>query len=159
MSDTIYSAVTGRVIKMTEVNDPMFSEKMLGDGIAIYPEFKKGLFSKPEPVYAPCDGEIILVFTEKHAIGIRTESGNELLIHMGIETVELKGEPFDICCNVGDKVHCGDKLANVNWKSISKSGKDTVIPIVWTNNDKNIEIEVIKDNGNVEVGEPLFKIN
>ena len=55
--------------------------------------------------------------------------------------------------------HCGDKLANVNWKSISKSGKDTVIPIVWTNNDKNIEIEVIKDNGNVEVGEPLFKIN
>lgn len=159
MPDTIYSAVKGKVIKMTEVKDPMFSEKMLGDGIALYPNFKSGLFSKPEPVYAPCDGEIILVFTEKHAIGIRTDSGNELLIHMGIETVELKGAPFNICCKVGDKVHHGDKLADVNWKLISKSGKDTVIPIVWTNNDKDIEIEIIKDNGDVDIGEPLFKIN
>ena len=65
MGDTIYSIASGKAIKMTEVNDPMFSEKMLGDGVAVYPHFKTGLFSsKTEPVFAPCDGEVILVFTE-----------------------------------------------------------------------------------------------
>lgn len=160
MADTIYSIASGKAIKMTEVNDPMFSEKMLGDGVAVYPHFKTGLFSsKTEPVFAPCDGEVILVFTEKHAIGIRTPEGHEILIHMGIETVELKGTPFIIYCKVGDVVKHGDKIADVNWKEISKNGKDTVIPVIWTNNDSNTDIKVLKDSGEVKVGDPLFEIN
>lgn len=158
MPETIYSVAKGKAIKMTEVNDPMFSEKMLGDGVAVYPTFKTGIFTKSEPVYAPCNGEVILVFTEKHAIGIRTNAGREILIHMGIETVELKGTPFNIFCKVGDSVKQGDKIAEVDWKAISKSRKDTVIPIIWTNNDNDEEIEILKDSGEVNESTPLFKI-
>lgn len=155
MADIIYSPLKGNAIKMTEVNDPMFSQKMLGDGVAVYP--KTGLFSKNEPIFAPCDGEVILVFPEKHAIGFRTEAGNEILIHMGIDTVELNGKPFTITCKVNDKVKRGQKIGEVNWKAIAKAQKDTVVPVIWTNSEGG-EIEVLKDKGDVDKDTPLYSI-
>lgn len=159
MADIIYSPLRGKAIKMTEVNDPMFSQKMLGDGVAVYPAYKSGLFVKSEPIFAPCEGEVVLVFTEKHAIGFKTESGKEILIHMGIDTVELNGVPFKIDCKVGDHVKQGQKIGEVNWKAIAKAGKDTVVPIIWTNNENNTEISVTNDKGEVTENTPLFSID
>lgn len=158
MSDKIYSPLKGKAIKMTEVNDPMFSEKMLGDGVAVYPEYRTGLFAKSEDIFAPCDGEVVLVFVEKHAIGFVTPSGNEILVHMGIETVEMKGAPFTITCKVGDKVSHGQKIGEVNWKMIAKTGRDTVVPVIWTNNDDAKEMSVVTDQGQVDSNTVLFEI-
>ena len=158
MPEKIYSPLRGTAIKMTEVNDPMFSQKMLGDGVAVYPDYRTGLFAKSEDIYAPCDGEVILVFVEKHAIGFVTEQGNEILVHMGIETVEMKGIPFVIHCKVGDKVRRGQKIGEVNWRMIAKSGRDTVVPVIWTNNDGNKEMIVVNDHGKVDVNSVLFEI-
>lgn len=154
----IKSPVKGKAIPMVQVKDPMFSEKLLGDGVAVYPTFKSGLFAKSEPIYAPVDGEVILVFVEKHALGFRTETGEEILIHMGIDTVELKGTPFKIECKVGDTVKQGDKIGEVNWKAIQKAGKDTIVPIIWTNNDSNKPIKIITESGNVDPNTTLFEI-
>lgn len=157
MADKIYSPLKGKAINMTEVKDDMFSQKMLGDGVAVYPDFKTGLFAKSEPIYAPCDAEIILVFTEKHAIGFKTANGNEILIHMGIDTVELNGVPFTITCKVGDQVKQGQKIGEVNWKAIAKAKKDTVVPVIWTNGDGKA-VTVLNDNGSVDQNTPLFEI-
>lgn len=156
MEDIVYSPLKGRAVALSEVKDEMFSQKMLGDGVAVYPEFKTGFLAKSEPIYAPCNGEITMVFDEKHAIGIKTESGNEILIHMGIDTVELKGVPFDISCKVGDRVKQGEKIGQVNWKQIAKAGKDTVVPIICT--DSKAELEIQKDQGEVNQTTPLYQI-
>ena len=158
MSEKIYSPLKGTAIKMTEVKDPMFSQKMLGDGVAVYPDYRTGLFAKSEDIYSPCDGEVILVFVEKHAVGFVTEEGSEILVHMGIETVEMKGVPFVIHCKVGDKVKHGQKIGEVNWKMIAKTGRDTVVPVIWTNNDGNKEMKVVTDQGKVDVNTVLFEI-
>lgn len=159
MADIIYSPLKGKAIKMTEVNDPMFSQKMLGDGVAVYPTYKSGLFAKSEPIFAPVDGEVVLVFSEKHAIGFKTASGKEILIHMGIDTVELNGAPFKIDCKVGDQVKQGQKIGEVNWKAIAKAQKDTVVPIIWTNNETNAEIVVKNESGEVTENTPLYSID
>ena len=158
MAEMIYSPLKGKAIKMTEVNDPMFSEKLLGDGVAVYPEFKTGLFAKNGTISSPCDGEVILVFIEKHALGFRTPEGNEILVHIGIDTVEMKGAPFTISCKVGDQVKHGDQIGEVNWKMIAKAGKDTVVPVIWTNNDGNKEMNVVTDQGQVDENTVLFSI-
>lgn len=157
MADKIYSPLKGKAIKMTDVKDDMFSQKMLGDGVAVYPDYKTGLFAKSEAIYAPCDSEIVLVFTEKHAIGFKTANGNEILMHMGIDTVELNGTPFTITCKVGDHVKQGQKIGEVNWKAIAKAKKDTVVPVIWTNGE-NKAVNIINDNGSVDQNTLLFEI-
>jgi len=100
--DNLVSPMTGNVVKMEDVPDDMFSQKMLGDGIAIEPA--------EGTVVAPLDGEIIQFFPTKHAVGIRGNSGLEVLIHIGLETVALNGEGFEGYVQQGDKVRAGDKL-------------------------------------------------
>lgn len=158
MADQIFSPLKGKAIQMTEVSDPMFSQKLLGDGVAVYPEFKTGWLAKNGTLHAPCDGEVILVFTEKHALGFRTKEGNEILIHIGIDTVELKGEPFIISCKEGDIVKQGQKIGEINWKMIAKAGKDTVVPVIWTNSDGNKELKVVNDSDQVDEQSVLFTI-
>ncbi len=101
-----YSIMDGKSIDLSQVNDEMFSNKLLGDGIAIEPT--------SNTVVAPCDGEVTLVSDTKHAVGIKNEDGVEILIHIGLDTVNLKGEGFETFCNVGDKVKVGDTLVNVD---------------------------------------------
>lgn len=158
MEDVIFSPLKGRAIKITEVNDQMFSQKMLGDGVAIYPDYKTTLFAKHGFLYAPCDCEVIMVFTEKHAIGFKTMLGNEILIHMGIDTVELEGAPFTISCRVGDKVKQGEKIGEIDWKMIAKAGKDTVVPIICTSNIAEATVNIITDQGQVCENSELFSI-
>ena len=104
----IIAPLTGRIVKLEEVPDKVFAEKIMGDGFAIEP--------KDNIVVAPVDGEIAILFPTKHAIGMVTAEGLELLIHVGIDTVKLNGEGFKAFVKQGDKVKAGDKLLEVDFK-------------------------------------------
>lgn len=125
--ETIVAPLTGKIVSIEEVPDPTFSQKMMGDGIAIEPS--EGV------VVSPVDGEIVQFFHTKHAIGIQSESGAEILIHVGLETVNMNGEGFEGYVNVGDKVKAGDKLLSFDLDLIKEKAASTVTPIVITNGD------------------------
>ncbi len=124
-SGTISSVCVGQVIKLSEVPDPVFSEKMLGDGVAILPE--GGTF------YSPVDGKIAQVFDTKHAYSIKSDDGLEILVHIGLNTVELKGEGFTSLVKDGDLVKKGDKIAEVNLEYIADMGYQLYTPVLITN--------------------------
>lgn len=123
--EVIGSPMEGEAVEMKEVSDPTFSGEILGKGIAIKPS--KGR------VVAPCDGEIQMVFDTKHALSIKTEKGAELLIHVGLDTVKLKGEHFTDKAKAGDKVKAGDVLLEFDIEKIKEAGYDTICPIVVCN--------------------------
>ena len=133
--------VQGKIIPLTEVPDEVFSAGMMGEGFAIMPE--NGNFS------SPVDGEVVSVFPTKHAIGIRSTLGIEVLIHVGIDTVNLKGEGFTTLVKEGDTVKKGQKLMEVDLDSISRSIPSLATPIIFT----NLKTLKIKKSGNVKQGE------
>lgn len=128
--------IKGQVIPLEEVPDEVFSQKMVGDGFAIIPSEGK--------VYAPANGEIVQIFPTKHAIGIVDENGIEILIHFGIDTVELKGENFEAFIKKGDQVKAGQLLLQVDMAFVTSKGKSLVTPIIFTNKSqyKTIELEL-----------------
>src|SRR5699024_4500259 len=117
--------VTGKVVPLEEVPDPVFSQKMMGEGIAVDPAEGK--------VYAPCNGEIMQVAPTKHAVGILAGDGAEILIHVGLDTVNLKGEGFESHVEAGDTVSKGDLLLTFDLELIREKVPSTVTPIVITN--------------------------
>ena len=123
----IASPLTGNVIPLEQVADGVFSEKMVGDGFAIEPTDNQ--------VYAPADCEVATVFGTKHAIGLTTTDGVELLIHLGIDTVQMNGAPFTIEVKEGEKLKKGDKIGSFDEKMIVEAGYRTVTPVVVTNSD------------------------
>ncbi|MDF2547598.1 MAG: glucose transporter subunit [Anaerosolibacter sp.] len=129
---TIIAPMDGEVISLQEVPDAVFSQKMLGDGAAIKPS--NGL------VVSPCSGKVVQIFDTNHAVGIETSEGAEVLIHIGIDTVELKGKGFQRIAKVGDKVDVGDALIEVDLDYIEAAGKSTITPIIITNMEKVHEI-------------------
>ena len=110
----IYSPCKGKVVPITEVSDPTFSEKVLGDGFAVIPSEGK--------IYAPADGEISMVFDTLHAVTMTTSQGTELLIHIGLDTVTLKGEPFISHVSGGQQVKKGDLLLEADLEKIKSAG-------------------------------------
>lgn len=121
----IYAPLNGKIIALEEVPDPVFSQKMMGEGIAIEPVDGK--------VLSPVNGKIIQVPESKHAVGIEAEDGSEILIHVGLETVALKGEGFTAKVSQGDKVKVGDELIEFDLAYITEHAEATVTPIVITN--------------------------
>lgn len=121
----VFAPLTGQVVSLEEVPDPVFSQKMMGEGVAIMPEGGN--------VVSPIDGTIVLISETKHAIGIRTKNDTELLIHVGLETVTLKGEGFSVLVNEGDKVTVGQKLMEVDWELIKDKVPSIITPIIITN--------------------------
>ena len=119
----------------------MFAEKMLGDGIAVIPEEKE--------LRSPVDGTITMIYETQHAIGITTKKGSDILIHIGIDTVGLKGKPFQTKARVGDQVKQG-----VDWDMIRSQHLDVIVPIIVTNK----KVEQMEVYGDIKVGEPLFEI-
>lgn len=120
---------TGKVISIEQVKDEVFSSKMLGDGIAIYPENNE--------VVAPCDAEVTMIMEDtKHAIGLKLENGIEILFHVGIDTVSMNGEGFSIPVKSGDRVNKGDKLISFDRNLIKEKGLDNVVIMVITNSDE-----------------------
>lgn len=121
----ILAPVSGRVVPMSEVNDPTFSQEILGKGVAVVPSEGK--------VVAPASGEVVVMFETKHAVSIRTEDGAELIIHIGLDTVNLRGEHFTAHVAQGDHVKAGDVLVEFDMEAIKEAGYDVITPIVICN--------------------------
>lgn len=121
----MYAPAQGKVIALETVNDEMFSQKVLGDGIAVIP-------TKGE-LYAPCDGIVKMVFETKHAIGMESSNGTELLMHVGINTVELNGKYYEYKVKEGDFVRRGELLLNFDLEKIQEAGYDCTTPVIVTN--------------------------
>lgn len=133
----IFAPVNGEIVPLDQVPDPVFSQKMLGEGIAVMPEQGN--------IHAPIEGTVVLVSDTKHAIGLRSSDGTEILIHIGLETVSLKGIGFTVLVKVGDKVSVGRSLIEVDWDYIREHAKSIITPIVITNSaERNVQCEVTK---------------
>lgn len=140
--EKVFAHLKGEFVKIEDVQDPVFSQKMMGDGFAINPS--EGV------LYAPVNGEIVNVFPTLHAVGIKSENGFEYLMHIGLDTVTLKGEGFKAFVKVGDQVKVGDKLIEFDLESIKEKVPSMVTPLVVT----NLEGKSIKtlNTTNVEPG-------
>jgi glucose PTS system EIICBA or EIICB component len=139
----------GCVVPMKDVDDETFSQEILGPGVAIEPS--EGC------IYAPCDGEVSLIADTKHAISISAPNDAELLIHIGLDTVELNGDGFTPHVSVGDKVKTGDKLVSFDMELIKDKGYKVTTPIIVCNHDDYKTIEPIA-SGEINVGEDLLKV-
>ncbi|MGI6229921.1 MAG: glucose PTS transporter subunit IIA [Tractidigestivibacter sp.] len=145
-AETIAAPVTGTAIAMTEVSDPMFASEAMGKGAAIEPADGK--------IVSPVNGSVTLVAETGHAVGLLSDSGAEVLLHIGIDTVELKGEPFTAHVKAGDKVKKGDLLMDVDLSAIKAADKKTTTMMVITNTDAYTDVKQLK-TGNVTAGEDL----
>ncbi|UQS84180.1 N-acetylglucosamine-specific PTS transporter subunit IIBC [Bombilactobacillus thymidiniphilus] len=120
-----YAVANGQLLDLEQVADPTFAEKMLGDGYAVEPDNNQ--------IMAPVDGEITNVFPTKHAIGIKTATGLEILVHMGIDTVSLDGKPFNVAVQAGQQIRHGELLATMDLAAVQAAGKKITTMIVITN--------------------------
>lgn len=141
----------GEVIPIDEVEDEVFSQKMMGDGFAVRPSDSQ--------VFSPVRAKVTNVFPTKHAIGLETDSGIEILIHMGLDTVELEGEPFEVFVTEGDTLEIGSPLAKMDLDAVKDSGRSTTIVVAWTNFDDVASFELDK-TGNQSQAEEIgqFKV-
>ena len=121
----IKSPLSGKVIALSEIDDPVFAGGAMGNGIAIEPTDNK--------VYAPFDGEIEFIAESKHAIGLKSEDGVELLIHVGMDTVQMDGKGFDVKVKANEKVKAGELLLEFDKEGIQKAGYSLITPVVITN--------------------------
>ncbi|MDU5111290.1 MAG: PTS glucose transporter subunit IIA [Clostridium sp.] len=135
----IYSPCLGVVKYLENVNDVAFAQKLIGDGIAVVP--------KEGNIVSPVDGEVATVFPTGHAIGLKTNEGVEILIHVGIDTVELDGKGFKAFVKQGDKVKVGDKLLTVNLEEVINAGYevDTMVLVTDIANYKKV-VQVYEKN-------------
>lgn len=144
----IYAPGTGHIIPLSEVPDKVFSEKMMGDGVGFVPE--KG------EIVAPFDGIVKTIFPTKHAIGLESETGVEVLIHIGIDTVKLNGEGFESLVNADEPVTQGQPLMKINLAYLKEHAPSTVTPIIITNlGDKTLTVEDVES---VDPGKAIMKI-
>ena len=147
----LYAPMAGAAVSVTEVPDPTFAEGMLGDGIAIIPTDGK--------VCAPCDATVDMMFTTGHAVSLTTETGAEILIHVGLETVSLEGKPFKVHVASGDKVKKGQLLMEADLAAIKAAGLNTITPMLVCNSAdfSALNKTVGKDVTNADVAIELVK--
>ncbi len=131
----LLSPVTGKIIPISEIDDPVFKEKVLGDGVALLPE--------EDDFYAPCDGTIIQVAQTFHAICLQSEDGLELLLHLGMDTVQLEGKGFTCHVKENQKVKAGDKLVTMDRAFVTEKGLEIASPFIITNLDAVTELQPI----------------
>jgi PTS system glucose-specific IIA component len=145
----IIAPISGEIVAIEDVPDVVFAEKIVGDGIAIRPTGNK--------MVAPCDGEIGKIFETNHAFSLESDSGIELFVHFGIDTVELKGEGFTRIAQEGQKVKAGDTIIEFDLALLTSKAKSILTPVVISNMDEIKELH--KLSGKVEVGvDTILKI-
>ncbi|HEY5556778.1 glucose PTS transporter subunit IIA [Acetobacterium sp.] len=149
ISEVFTSPIDGEIASITETPDDVFSQKMVGDGVVIFPTGNK--------IYAPCDASLDVLFPTKHALGLTSLNGTEILIHIGIDTVKLEGKGFKSFVKQGDQVKKGDLLLEMDLDYISQNSPSTAIPIVFTNLKENQKVKIIKI-GKVIAKEDAFAI-
>lgn len=148
-SANLVSPLSGEIVQLTEVNDPVFSSGILGQGVAIRPT--DGL------VLAPISGVVTALLDSKHAIGIRGDDGVEVLVHIGIDTVQLAGAPFTTHVAINDRVEAGQLLIEADLAAITAAGFDTITPVLVVNSaDYTVDIA---GSGSVTAGDPLMNVN
>lgn len=130
----ILSPTNGELLELSEVPDQVFSQKMMGDGFAMK--------SSDGIIVSPVNGSVEMIFDTKHAIGLKDENGREILIHLGIDTVNLKGEGFEVFVNTGDKVKAGDKLIKMDVDFIKSNATSEISPVIFTNLNGNETVSV-----------------
>lgn len=146
---TLVAPVKGKAVALSEVNDPTFSEGLLGNGVAIIPSESK--------IYAPCDGKIEMVFDTLHAVNMISDFGAEILIHVGLDTVKLKGDGYESHVNQGDEVKKGDLLLTVDLDKLKSAGFDTITPMIICNTDDYAEVTP-NINLDVNVGDTVVSV-
>ncbi len=145
----VVSPIDGQMKLLNDVNDEAFASKMMGDGIAIVP--RNGL------LYSPVSGEITMVFPTNHAIGIKSKEGAEVLIHIGIDTVELNGKGFTSLVKQGDIVNGGDKLIEFDVDFVKRSGYESDVMVIITNTPDFNSINYIESD-DVKHGDYILEI-
>ena len=130
----VLAPVEGEVVPITQVNDPAFSEEILGKGVALRPSAGR--------VVSPVNGKVTQMFETGHAVTLESEDGIEILIHVGLDTVSLKGEHYTIHAHTGDKVKAGDLLMEFNKDNIERAGFETITPVIICNSDDFKSIEM-----------------
>ena len=137
--EIIVSPVNGTPESLTKVNDQVFSAKLMGDGAAVIPS--------DGTIYSPVNGTVTIVYETKHAYGIKSDNGAGVLIHIGLDTVNLKGEHFESFVKQGQRVEKGDKLGSVDLDAVKKAGYDTTVMVVITNTANYANVQRITDAG------------
>lgn len=145
----IYSPLIGKVMSLGEVNDLVFSEEMMGKGVAVIPTVGE--------VFAPCDGQIITVFRTLHAITMKADNGAEMIIHVGLETVALDGKYYESHVKDGARVKKGDRLLTFNLDKIKEEGYDVITPVVITNSADYQSVDKTEES-DVQKGDLLIKL-
>nr|WP_173020157.1 PTS transporter subunit IIBC [Streptococcus parasanguinis] len=135
VTDEVHSVSDGEVINIEDVKDPVFSQKMMGDGFAVEPENGH--------IVSPVAGKVTSVFPTKHALGLVTDNGLEVLVHIGLDTVSLEGKPFEVKVSEGQTVAAGDLLVEADLDAIREAGRETSTIVVFTNADaiKSVKVE------------------
>lgn len=145
----VYAATSGELKQLNQVSDEVFAKKMMGDGYAIEPN--------QNSVFSPIDGKIAFVFPTKHAIGIVHDSGTEILIHVGINTVELKGENFESIVSEGDIVKVGQEILRFDRDQIKGKGYQITTMVIVTNTPE-FDFIFEKPNRIVQIGDTILKL-
>jgi len=146
----VAAPVSGTVVPLSEVPDPTFAQGILGPGAAVQPSEGR--------IVAPANGTVDMMFDTGHAVSMTTAEGAELLIHVGIDTVNLKGKHFAIKVKEGDKVKAGDLLAEVDVAAVRAEGYKTTTPIIVTNSDDYLDVFAAAENGSIRHGDKLLTV-
>lgn len=151
-TDVLSSPVIGKVQTLENVADPVFAQKVMGEGFGIIPSDKE--------IYSPITATVTSVFKTKHAIGLKTDDGLEIMVHMGLDTVELNGEPFEIKVNEGDKVENDTLIATMDLNMVKDAGKDTVVLTIVTNTSDKLEKAdmIVNDVSSVNNGDKVMTV-
>lgn len=144
-SNAVTAVATGRLIPLEKVKDEVFAKKMLGEGVAIIPE--------GEVIAAPCSGQLMMIYPTLHAFGIRNDDGLEILVHIGIDTVKLKGKGFKCYVNEGDRVQVGDKIIRFDSYLMNQKGYDMSVMILFPNCNHELSMN---NEGHVRKGRSII---
>lgn len=148
-ADTLYAPTTGKVIKMTDVPDPVFSGEVLGKGCAVWPDC--------DTVYAPVTGTVTV--TMGHAIGLMTADGIEVLVHIGVDTVNLNGKGFTGYVKQGDEVVAGQPVIGIDRKVIADAGYPDCVVLAVSNSDDFAAVELVAESeSSVSAGTAVVKV-
>ena len=149
VTDEVHSVADGEVINIEDVKDPVFSQKMMGDGFAVEPENGH--------IVSPVAGKVTSVFPTKHALGLVTDNGLEVLVHIGLDTVSLEGKPFEVKVTEGQTVAAGDLLVEADLDAIRAAGRETSTIVVFTNADA-IKSVSVQHTGQLAANAPVATV-
>lgn len=149
-SETLRSPLSGHIVPLSSVPDDVFSLGLLGQGVAIIPD--RGV------LLSPVAGEVVTFLPSKHAVGIKSDEGAEILIHIGIDTVNLAGQHFTSSLQVGDRVSPGDELVSFDLAAIIAAGYDPITPVLVVNSEEYRAVKAVAD-GQIATGADLLALN